>query len=161
MPKDDIITDLIQARAKLQQAIEGLTPDQMLRVGAVGIWSVKDVIAHLTAWESEIVTTLSHLDQHKRRAPTMVEIEDLDEWNDEQYRISAARPIDAVLEDFHGVHKHLIKAVQELDERTLDSNRMWPWMEGEPLSYLVYENAIWHEEEHAAEISEWREKQGF
>jgi hypothetical protein len=30
------------------------------------------------------------------------------------------------------------------------------WMEGEPLSYLIYENAIWHEEEHAEDIVNWR-----
>ena len=35
------------------------------------------------------------------------------------------------------------------------------WMEGEALSYLIYENAIWHEEEHAEDILAWREEQGI
>jgi hypothetical protein len=30
-------------------------------------------------------------------------------------------------------------------------------MEGEPLSYLIAENAVWHEEEHAEDIRAWRE----
>jgi hypothetical protein len=34
-------------------------------------------------------------------------------------------------------------------------------MEGEPLSYLVLENAIWHEDEHAADIRAWREAEGI
>jgi hypothetical protein len=29
-------------------------------------------------------------------------------------------------------------------------------MEGEPLAYLVLETAIWHEQEHAENIREWR-----
>jgi hypothetical protein len=161
MPKADVIADLRNARAKLLHAIEGLTDDQMLQVGAVGIWSVKDVLSHLVAWEAELVTTLSMLEQHKRLAPRIVEIEDIDDWNDDQYRSSAARPLAAVLEDFHGVHKHLLGVLERLDNRTLDDNRLWPWMEGEPLSYLVAENAIWHEEEHADDIEAWREQNGI
>lgn len=161
MPKNDVIADVRAARAKLLQAIDGLGDEQMLRVGAVGFWSVKDVLAHLVAWEAELVTTLSRLDQYKRTAPHIVEIEDIDEWNAEQYRINAARPLAAILEDFHGVHKHLIRALEALDNRTLDDNRLWPWMEGEPLSYLVAENAIWHEEEHAEDILAWRAEQGI
>ncbi|NDJ76409.1 MAG: DinB family protein [Chloroflexi bacterium] len=161
MPKVDVIANLRTARARLLEAIDGLTDDHMLQVGAVGIWSVKDVLAHLVAWEAELVTALSRLEQHKRTPPRIVEIEDIDEWNDDQYRVSAARPVDDIWEDFEGVHKHLIQAVEDLDDRTLDDNRRWPWMEGEPLSYLIDENAIWHEEEHAEDISNWRATQGF
>lgn len=161
MSKNDVIADVRAARAKLLQALEGLSDAQMLQVGAVGIWSVKDVLAHLVAWEAELVTTLSRLDQYKRAAPAIVEIEDIDAWNADQYRTNATRPLEAILEDFHGVHKHLIRALEDLDNRTLNDNRMWPWMEGEPLSYLVAENAIWHEEEHADDILAWRAEQGI
>jgi hypothetical protein len=161
MPKADVITDARAARAKLQHAIDGLTSDQMLQVGVVGVWSVKDMLAHLVAWEAELVTTLARLDQYKRHAPEIVDIEDIDDWNDEQYRVNAARPLEDVLEDFHGVHKHLLTTLEDLEDRTLDDNRLWPWMEGEPLSYLIAENAIWHEEEHAEEIEAWRAAEGY
>lgn len=161
MPKSDVIEDLRAARSKLEHALNGLSEDQMLQVGAVGIWSVKDVLGHLVAWEAELITVLSQLEQHKRHTPRIVEIEDIDEWNEEQYRINAARPLELIVEDFRGVHKRLINTLESLDDRVLDSNRMWPWMEGEPLSYLIAENAIWHEEEHADEIEVWREANGF
>jgi hypothetical protein len=119
------------------------------------------VLAHLVAWEAELVTTLSRLDRHKRQVPAWVDIEDIDEWNEEQYHVNAARPLAAVMDDFHGVHKQLVAAIDALDDRTLDDNRRWPWMEGEPLSYLVAETATWHEEEHAADIQDWREAQGI
>ena len=120
-------------------------------------WSVKDVLAHLASWEAELVTTLARIEQHKQRPPRIIEIDDIDEWNAEQYRQNAPRPLASVLEDFEGVHKYLIQAIEDLDNRTLDDNRVFPWMEGEPLSYLIAENAIWHEEEHADEIRAWRE----
>jgi hypothetical protein len=161
MPKVTVIEELQAARAALVQAIDGLTSDQMLRVGAVGLWSVKDVLAHLVSWEAELVTVLSQLEQHKQHAPRIVEIDDIDEWNDDQYHINASRPLDSVLQDFHGVHKHLVQAVEGLSDRVLDDNRLFPWMEGEPLSYLIAENAVWHEEEHAEDIRAWREANGI
>ncbi|MBN2305326.1 MAG: ClbS/DfsB family four-helix bundle protein [Anaerolineae bacterium] len=159
MPKAEVIADVRAARAALVGALDGLPEEQMLRVGAVGVWSIKDMLAHLVAWEAELVTALSQLEQHKQRPPRIVEIEDIDAWNEQQYHAHAARPLAAVLEDFHGVHKQLIRALNELDNRALDDNRLWPWMEGEPLSYLVAENAIWHEEEHAEDVKAWRDSE--
>ncbi len=161
MPKAEVLADLRAARERLLSAIAGLGEDDMLRVGAVGIWSVKDVLAHLVSWEAELVTALTRLPQNAGRPPQIVEIEDIDEWNAEQYRSNAPRALAAVLEDFHGVHKHLLEAIAALDNRTLDDNRRFPWMEGEPLSYLILENAVWHEEEHAADIRAWREQEGL
>lgn len=161
MPKAELIADLQAARTRLLSAIDGLTDDQLMRPGVVGIWSVKDTLGHLVAWEAELVTALSRLDQYRRRPPQIVEIEDIDEWNQEQYHINARRTLQAVLDDFHGVHKHLIQTVEEMDERALEDNRRFPWMEGEPLSYLVLENAVWHEEDHAENIEQWRADEGL
>jgi hypothetical protein len=157
MPKADVIASLQAAHAALLHSIDGLSDDQMLQVGAVGLWSVKDMLAHLVSWEAELVTVLAQLERHKHHSPHIVEIEDIDDWNEEQYRINARRPLADVREDFHGVHKQLIRSIEVLDDRTLDSNRLFPWMEGEPLSYLILENATWHEEEHAEDIRAWRE----
>lgn len=161
MPKSEVIAGLRAARSVLLDAIDGLDNDCLLRPGVVGIWSIKDVLGHLVAWEAELVTALARLEQHKQRPPRIVEIEDIDEWNAEQYSQNAPRALASILEDFEGVHKHLIQAIDALDNPTLDDNRRFPWMEGEPLSYLIAENAIWHEEEHAEEIRQWREDQGI
>ncbi len=113
MPKAELLADLRAARERLLSTLEGLSEEDMLRVGAVGIWSVKDVLAHLVSWEAELVTALAHLSQSGGQPPHIVEIEDIDEWNAEQYRTNAPRPLTAVLEDFHAVHKHLPEAVAE------------------------------------------------
>lgn len=160
MAKAEVLEQIREARGALLAAIEDLPDDVLLRPHVVGFWSIKDVLAHLTAWESELVTALSGVD-NPSRVPEIVQIEDFDEWNDEQYRISVRRPLADVLEDFNGVHKHLLKAVEDLDERTLEDARRFSWMEGEPLWYLIAENGYWHEQEHADEIRKWREEQGL
>jgi hypothetical protein len=157
--KKDLEQDLREARAEFMAAIEGLTPDEMLQPGAAGYWSVKDIMAHLIAWEAEVITALSRkLSKPYKDAPNIVKIEDIDEWNMEQYHEHAQRPYDAVLPDFEGVHKHLLLALNDLEESVLDKPARFDWMEGEPLSYLVLETAVWHEREHAEDIKAWREQ---
>jgi len=158
--KQDVLEQIRRARGALLTAIEGLPDDTLLRPGVVGFWSVKDILAHLTTWESELITALAQLDR-PTRVPEIVKIEDIDDWNEEQYRNNVRRGLDAVMEDFNGVHKHLLKAVEALDDKTLDNVRKFPWMEGEPLTYLIMENAIWHEQEHAEDIRKWREQEGL
>src|SRR5438105_112300 len=111
-------------------ALDGLPQDAYLRPGVVGMWSVKDVLAHLTIWYSELITALSKLSSPKI-VPEIVNIEDIDEFNEEQYRVNVRRPLDVILEDFEGVYKHLIKTIESLPDETLDNPRKFAWMEGE------------------------------
>jgi hypothetical protein len=160
MNKQAILDHIRAAHDKLLAALDGLKDDEMLRPGVVGLWSVKDVLAHVTVWQSELITALSRLGASKQ-IPNIVQIEDIDEWNMEQYRTNAPRGLDLILEDFHGVHKHLLKTVEGMDEKMLTNARRYPWMEGEPLSYLIAENGFWHEAEHAEQIVAWRQANGL
>ena len=153
--KQDLLDELSSARREMLDALAGLTPEDMMITGVVGLWSVKDILAHLSAWESEVVTALNQV--QNKRIPSILRIEDIDEWNDEQYRINLRRPLDVIQADFEGVHKMLGRMIQDFDERSLLDNRKYSWMEGEPLWYLVEENVTLHEREHAASIRAWRE----
>ena len=158
--KPIVIDQIRKAQNELLSAIDGLSSDAMLRVGAVGIWSVKDVLAHITLWQSELITALSQLDR-RGIVPDIVKIDDLDDFNEEGYRINVRRDLDIILEDLHGVHKHLVAAVEALDEKTLTDTRKFHWLEGETIEYLIAENGYLHESEHAAQIREWRVAQGL
>jgi uncharacterized damage-inducible protein DinB len=157
--KREILQELEQARADLLASIKDLSPDAMRRPGAVGIWSVKDALAHVAAWEAELVTALNQIENGQ--VPGILDIEDIDEWNEEQYRENVRRPLDAIRDDLAGVHKMLLRMLGDMDEKTLTDNRKFRWMEGEPLLFLVEENATLHEQEHAGDIRRWREEQGL
>jgi hypothetical protein len=159
MNKQDILDEIKAARIELLAAIDGLTPDQMRIAGVVGYWSVKDVLAHIVAWQSELVTALNQV--ANGRVPSIISIEDIDEWNEEQYHVNVRRPLEAVLDDLAGVHKMLLRMVADIDPRTLTDNRRFRWMEGEPLWYLIEENGYLHEREHAEEIRAWRDEHGL
>jgi uncharacterized damage-inducible protein DinB len=157
--KREILQELEEARADLLASIEGLSPDDMRRPGAVGIWSVKDALAHLAAWEAELVTALNEVEN--KQVPGIIDIEDIDEWNEDRYRENVRRSLDVILDDLAGVHTMLLRMLGDMDEKTLTDNRQFRWMEGEPLLFLVEENATLHEQEHAGDIRRWREEQGL
>ena len=160
MTKQEVLEQIRAARAAMMTELEGLPAEAMLRVGVSGLWSIKDLLAPLIIWQSELITALSRTDRPKL-TPNIVQIEDIDGWNMEQYTMNVRRDLEAVMEDYHGVHKHLLLAVEDLDDKTLNDVRRFPWMEGEPLWYLIAENGFWHEKEHADEIAEWRTTQGL
>ncbi len=157
MAKEQVLGEIRAARASLLAAIAGLPDDALLRSHVVGYWSIKDVLAHLTVWQSELITALDHVD-NPGQVPHIVEIDDIDEFNEEQYRVNVRRPLAIILEDWRGVHKHLLESVAALNDETLDDGARFDWMEGEPLSYLIAENGYWHEQEHAEQIQAWREE---
>lgn len=159
MHKQEVLQAIREAREELLAAIAGLTPEQMRIPGAVGVWSVKDVLAHITAWESELVTALNQA--QNRRVPHIIQIEDIHGWNEEQYHINARRPLEDILNDLEGVHRMLLRMVEEMNERDLTDNRRFRWMEGEPLWYLIAENSYMHEREHAQDIRLWRQREGI
>jgi len=159
MTKKDLLETLASQRASFMATLDGLSPEQMRMPGACGLWSIKDIMAHLTTWESELVTALNQL--QNRRTPSILDIEDIHSWNEEQYHANAPRPLEVIMEDFAGVHRMLLRMIEDLDERTLFDRRRFKWMEGEPLAYLVEENSSLHEEEHAEDIRAWRQAQGF
>ena len=49
--KAELLKDIQVQRKQLLQKLEALTPTELIADGVVGGWSVKDLLAHLVAWE--------------------------------------------------------------------------------------------------------------
>jgi hypothetical protein len=49
--KDQLLAETETEYAALEDFLAGLSPEEMLRPGALGDWPVKDVLAHLTEWQ--------------------------------------------------------------------------------------------------------------
>ncbi len=52
MTKDELIKKIETEWDNLQAALDGLTEEQMHQPGVVGEWSIKDILAHITAWQT-------------------------------------------------------------------------------------------------------------
>ena len=158
MDKQELIDKLEQSREEFLDTIEALSEEEMEQPGVMEGWSVKDILAHIALWESELVKLLFQARQGRK--PTTIHFtgETVDERNAKWHNQSKDRPLERVLEDFHGVRNQTIRRVEAFPDRDLDDPQRYPWLQGEPLWKWIAADSYEHEAEHAPQIREWREQ---
>jgi len=157
MNKNDLIQALNRSRERLLRAIEGLEASQLTQPGAVGIWSVKDVLAHLAMWEAQTVTLLYQVRQGMKPTTLHLKTFDNDQQNAQWYEQAKDRPWEQVWADFQGVRVQTLRRLDAFDDHELSSPTRFPWL-GKSLASLIYEWIIQHEEDHAADLEAWRRR---
>lgn len=159
MDKEELSSALEDSREELLAALEGLSDEQYCAGGAVGEWSIKDVLAHLVMWEAETIKLLFQARQGL--TPTTVHLKDVpdDEQNKIWYEQNKERPLERVLADFDAVRGQTILRLDDFSARDLNDPARYPWLRGKTLSQLVVDYVLEHEQQHARMIRAWRERQ--
>jgi len=119
-------------------------------------WSVKDSLAHLTAWEKLMLTWVESSLRGVRPVvftPDFIHVEgqddaDLDRFNAELYAASQARTLDEVLADFREAHRQVIAVLSELAPADIFDPQRFPWRNGVPLLTTIASNTFEHYHEH-------------
>src|SRR5436309_4251547 len=100
MPKDtrepqEILEHITRARVALTSGIYGLSEAQLAQTGAVGKWSVKNVMAHVGRWESVCFKILHNHLQGKQPERDYSQVLALnDEWEAELLALSLPQTIE-------------------------------------------------------------------
>jgi len=90
MTKEEALARLAESRRALHQAIEGLSEEKMTQIQVEGVWTIKDVLGHITSWEE---TCLELLRRYADGGPFEVKvIEDYLTWNAALLRHRTSRP---------------------------------------------------------------------
>lgn len=138
--KTALLTAIEKERTALETFLDSLTPDEMIRPGVVGDWSVKDVLAHLVAWEQMCLGWY--------RAGLRGEIPPLPapgfKWNQtpqlnqQIYERYCVEPLTAVLSQFHASHNEIMGVIYNLSNETLFLPDQYPWTRKNTLgAYMV------------------------
>ncbi len=155
MTRDEVLRALRESRAQMEAALEGLTEAQLADPGVVGDWSAKDLLAHLTTWEAELVTLLAKARRGQKPKWPASQAE-IDALNEKWYKENKNRPLDRVLADWRGVRKQTVRQVEAMSDRELVQR--WPWLRNRTPLDLIEGNSFGHEAEHLEHIREWRER---
>jgi hypothetical protein len=156
MTKSEILTALNEGRERFLEAIEDLTPDQMKETGVVGEWSVKDILVHLTRWEAELVKLLWQASQGQKPTSAHFSSSSVDDLNARWYQESRSRPLERILEDFHGVRAQTVRRVEDFSDEDLTDPKRYLWLKDAPLWEWIAGDSFEHEAEHGAQIRAWR-----
>jgi uncharacterized protein (TIGR03083 family) len=156
MTRDELLNALRDSRAQVEAALAGLTEAQMTEAGALGEWSVKDILSHLTAWEAEAVTALAKVKRGLQPGKIPWEQAEVDALNAKWHKENRPRPLDRVLADFRGVRAQMIRQVESFDDQDLNAPRAW--FRKRTLVELIRAETFEHEAEHLPQLLEWRRK---
>jgi hypothetical protein len=141
------------------QTIDGLPESEWETGGVCGVWSVKDIIAHLASYELALVDLLKsflgdgptlYLDQY---------IEMGLKFNDVQVALRKDKTIGEVLAEYNDTQAHVMSLVTQVPVETLRQPGTLPWygMEYALDDFIVY-SYYGHKREHSAQIAVFRDQ---
>lgn len=159
MNKAEIIEKLRNERKNLLEAIEGISEEAMQSPGVLGLWSIKDILNHLSHWEAELVKQLWQAEQGQKPEVPSYSAQKIEQLNQEWYHEGRERPLEMVLADLHGVRKQTIRRVEGFTEKDLTQSGRFTWLGGLSLEDRIASYSYEHEEEHVDEIRKWRVRQ--
>jgi hypothetical protein len=122
--KAELLDRIRSEHAALEQTLARLSDNQLLAQVEHG-WTVKDLLAHITAWEQ--VTLLVHLanqpfDQAIHLSGASYGADNVDTINDAFYRRDKDKPLTEVRAAFQQSYEQILAAIEGLDEARLFSH---------------------------------------
>ena len=158
--KSDLLDVINAERARLESLLEGLTDVQMTTAGVEGFWSIKDILAHIAAWERLAFDRISAaLSGEALKFPLIKDDAGVDRYNAEVYERNKAQPLTDVITEFHGSHRDFHTQIETLDDGFLTSPLPFDWAGKLTAQVMISANTHWHYIEHANSINRWLEEQ--
>jgi uncharacterized protein (TIGR03083 family) len=156
MTKAQFLDLLRVSRAEWDALLARVPEDRMSAPGVAGGWSVKDVIAHITWHEREM---LGVLQAHALVGSDLWDLP-LDERNAIIYAQNRDRPLAEVLAESRAVYPQLLAAAQALTEADLTDPGRFANMPGDWVPWqLLAENTYTHYRDHIPAMRAWLEQE--
>ena len=153
MDATQLATIIRDTARELELLIARLNVAQMNQSGAVGGWSVKDVLVHLAFWQ-RYAADLARA-ANRGQVPQL-DAEDITESRNAsvvaQYYLA---PLGAVMAGWNEAREQLLEQIQWLSEADLNDPKRFPWNEGRTLLDRITANTYAHEQEHVDQIRLW------
>ena len=149
MKKYQMFQKLEQAWTALKESYAGLSDAQLTEPGAIGEWSVKDILAHVTIWEEEALKYLP-LILAGGRPPRYVQSGGIDAFNAQKAEQKRHMALSEVLRQLEETHRRLIDYLQSVPEEHFTRETRF--------RHRLRLDTYSHYPLHARAIQEWRER---
>ena len=154
MNKAELLESIRSRRREWDEALARVAEERMITAGASGEWSVKDIIAHVTWWESQTADML----QTKILSDAKIWQMPQDLRNDAVYKESRDRPLDEVREESGAAFLWLIASIESLGEDDLTDPSRYRNMPAEWTPWrVIVANTYAHYYQHLPDIRTWAE----
>ena len=139
--------------------LDGLPPAEWTTPGVCGVWSVKDIVAHLASYELALVDVLTSLGDGGP-TPTLDRFKDpAGDFNDAEVAARRHRSADEVLAEYTAAHERTMALIRRIPEETRSRPGTLPWYGAEyALDDFVVYTFYGHKREHSAQIAVFRDR---
>jgi ketosteroid isomerase-like protein len=136
------------------QTLEEFPEAAVEKPGACGVWSVKDIIAHLASYEEVLVDVLATF-VNRQPTPYLNKFtEPGGQFNDTEVDLRKARAMPEVLAEFNDAHAQVMSLATQISSERFRQNGTLTWygMEYALDDFIVY-TSYGHKREHSAQIA--------
>lgn len=154
--KQALVDRLTAARSELLALLRSLPMDQLTAPGAVGDWSVRDVVGHLASWEDRLLTLAQMvINGQSDKIEWIGSSEALQAWNRKEHLRKQAWSWDETIRDLAMVREELLWNIGWATPEQLFQEHTLPAGIVSPASLL--ESVVEHDQEHLAHLRAWWE----
>jgi uncharacterized damage-inducible protein DinB len=147
---------LQDGRERLVNSYAGLTDEEMLEPGVAGDWSVRDVLAHVAAWDRAQTGAYRMMLRGERPALLDLDEEANEAFNLENHERMKDLDVQEVVAELLAAREEMVEVLREVDNAALFSPA--PGDEHAELSIAACISvSASHDEEHAEMIEDWRD----
>ncbi len=158
MDKATLLDNIHKGYDELDALLISFSPQQMTTEGVSGVWSIKDILAHLTSWQQRTLDRLyAAANNEQPRSPNIATDEEMNQQNERFYQENGERPLADVLADYHSAYQQMVTAVQDASDEDLFQPGRFSWEGDVALWQLVAGNTYEHIQEHIGAIQNWME----
>lgn len=157
MADEDILTDKVQilarmadSRRALQSALDRAGPELLVKPGSWGEWTLKDLLAHLTYWQTSAIDRLQKVAAGRSDEIQLHGGDDaIDQVNENIYRANKDRSLADMLDTLSSTNLSFRTAVKSLPP---DAYRELSPEGDFSAARTVYADGYGHDEEHLADV---------
>jgi hypothetical protein len=127
--KAQLLKDIHTERRRLEKNLSALSAEDMVQPGVTGTWSVKDILAHLVAWERLFLDWYHTGIQGCSPATTPVGMSQrsIDALNQKIYEANQWRNLDEIIAEFHASYQQIVTVIEKIPERDMFVQGRFNW----------------------------------
>src|SRR5919204_4184891 len=163
--KPELLDTMRAGRAYFEELLARVGAERMVLPGVDGNgeWSVKDIVAHVAAYEGWTAGEIRAAITGEPAPPNEDDEAHQEDWwetnrrNARIYILNRDRPLQEIVARSRQAFEHLLAAVELIPEEDLSGPQEWTF--GEPLAKMIPVQSYAHYQDHMPAIQAWLDKQ--
>jgi hypothetical protein len=150
--KDELLRRADDDLGALKRALVGLSDDAMRRP-CLGTWGIREILAHMTGWQREMIPLLERIARGEKPVPDGVSYDDLDGLNARHVIARRGLTVAGLRAQLDASHQDFVAAARAIPEARFAPDKT---------ATRVFDlNGPHHYREHTAQILAWRRRTGL